>query len=140
MQHLILCFKVILSVALCWILSYILTVTDVISPTIVINNKNTTNLARTDARLDVLNTMPWFYFPYPCKQQYNIHILISISICSLQKTYTSYSTYNDEQYKQKYRQTGFETHVLQLYIHIRALLYIIDKKICSAQSKFWNNF
>lgn len=56
---------VILSVALCWILSYILTVTDVISPTIVINNKNTTNLARTDARLDVLNTMPWFYFPYP---------------------------------------------------------------------------
>lgn len=60
-------FKVILSVALCWILSYILTITDVISPTIVINNKNATNLARTDARLDVLNTMPWFYFPYPCK-------------------------------------------------------------------------
>ncbi|XP_061192833.1 solute carrier family 23 member 2-like [Saccostrea echinata] len=56
---------VILSVAICWLLSYILTVTDVLPPKIVIQNKSSTNLARTDARLDVLKTMPWFYFPYP---------------------------------------------------------------------------
>ncbi|XP_022311362.1 solute carrier family 23 member 2-like isoform X1 [Crassostrea virginica] len=56
---------VILSVAFCWVLSHILTITDVISETIVINGKNTSNLARTDARLDVLDSMPWFYFPYP---------------------------------------------------------------------------
>ncbi|XP_048744998.2 solute carrier family 23 member 2-like isoform X1 [Ostrea edulis] len=56
---------VILSVVICWLISYILTVTDVIPQTIIISNKTMPNLARTDARLNVLNSMPWFYFPYP---------------------------------------------------------------------------
>lgn len=52
---------VILSVAICWLLSYILTVTD----TIPNNSTLPAYKARTDSRLDVVTDIPWFYFPYP---------------------------------------------------------------------------
>jgi len=54
---------VILSVIICWILSYILTVTD----TIPNNSTLPSYKARTDSRLDVVTNIDWFFIPYPCK-------------------------------------------------------------------------
>ncbi|KAK3095707.1 hypothetical protein FSP39_017881 [Pinctada imbricata] len=52
---------VILSVILSWILCHILTITDNVP-----NDSTHVNYyTRTDARLSVLNSMPWFYFPTP---------------------------------------------------------------------------
>ena len=61
-------FQVILSIGLSWILCLILTTTDAIP-----NNTTHPNYgARTDARLTVVDTAPWFYWPYPCKYSYII--------------------------------------------------------------------
>ncbi|XP_061180524.1 solute carrier family 23 member 2-like [Saccostrea echinata] len=52
---------VLISIIISWILCHVLTVTDVFP-----NNVTSVNYyARSDARLDVLDSMPWFYFPYP---------------------------------------------------------------------------
>ncbi|XP_063434881.1 solute carrier family 23 member 2-like isoform X2 [Mytilus trossulus] len=52
---------VLLSVGICWILSYILTVTD----TLTNDPKAPAYKARTDSRLDVVADIGWFSFPLP---------------------------------------------------------------------------
>ncbi|XP_052770614.1 solute carrier family 23 member 2-like isoform X1 [Mya arenaria] len=54
-------FPVILSICFSWLFCYILTVTD----TFTTNSTLPAYQARTDARLDVLERAPWFYWPYP---------------------------------------------------------------------------
>ncbi|XP_041370464.1 solute carrier family 23 member 2-like [Gigantopelta aegis] len=52
---------ILLGVAVSWLLSYILTETDVFTS----NSTLPAYRARTDVSIDVLNNAPWFYFPYP---------------------------------------------------------------------------
>ncbi|XP_052101655.1 solute carrier family 23 member 2-like isoform X1 [Mytilus californianus] len=52
---------VLLSVGICWLLSYILTVTD----TLPNNSTLPAYKARTDSRLAVVSDIDWFFFPYP---------------------------------------------------------------------------
>lgn len=51
----------ILAMALCWLLSYILTVTGRFPD----DPNEIGYLARTDAKVDAITKMDWFYFPYP---------------------------------------------------------------------------
>ena len=57
------CFQVLFTLCLIWLLCYILTLTDVFpkDPT-----KNGFH-ARTDTRSEVLDSAEWFRVPYPCK-------------------------------------------------------------------------
>ncbi|KAK3091327.1 hypothetical protein FSP39_018963 [Pinctada imbricata] len=52
---------VLLSVCLSWIVCHVLTITNVLPN----NMTSPSYYARTDARSSVVDTMPWFYFPYP---------------------------------------------------------------------------
>jgi nucleobase transporter 1/2 len=53
-----------------WLLCYVLTETNVLSPT---------NLARTDLKTGTVTKSDWFVFPYPCKQRC-FTLLINISL------------------------------------------------------------
>ena len=59
-------FQHVFSVAICWILSYILTKYGAFSD----DPRELSYNARTDAKLDVLTKADWFLIPYPCK---NLH-------------------------------------------------------------------
>ncbi|XP_053407912.1 solute carrier family 23 member 2-like [Mercenaria mercenaria] len=54
-------FTILLSVGVSWLICYILTVTEVFPN----NPEKPSYMARTDARVEVLKTAPWFYWPYP---------------------------------------------------------------------------
>ncbi|XP_053406670.1 solute carrier family 23 member 2-like [Mercenaria mercenaria] len=54
-------FPVILSICVSWLFCLVLTVTDVFPN----NSTELSYMARTDARIDVLERAPWFYWPYP---------------------------------------------------------------------------
>lgn len=54
-------FPVILSICISWLFCLVLTVTDVLPN----NSTEPSYMARTDARIDVLERAPWFYWPYP---------------------------------------------------------------------------
>ncbi|KAK3101738.1 hypothetical protein FSP39_005980, partial [Pinctada imbricata] len=58
------CPTVLLSVIIACILCYILTVTDAIP----FDKNNKHFHTRTDSKQDIISSMPWFYFPLPCKQ------------------------------------------------------------------------
>lgn len=52
---------VIISISIGWLVCYLLTITDTLP-----NDPNSQSYyARTDARLDVVSGIPWFFFPYP---------------------------------------------------------------------------
>ncbi|XP_018428822.1 PREDICTED: solute carrier family 23 member 1-like [Nanorana parkeri] len=60
-------FPIIMAIMLVWLLSYILTLTDVFP---------SDSKARTDARGDIMSSSPWFRFPYPCMYFFKFMIYI----------------------------------------------------------------